>query len=481
MAKENSTAMRWLLFVVLGVSAVSGFWFGARYHVGARAERTPYRELEKFSKVLQFVEANYVETAKSEDLIESAIKGMLAHLDPHSSYLPGEIFKEMKVETSGKFGGLGIEVTIKDGLITVVSPIDDTPAYRAGIKSGDQLIKISGKPTKNISLAEAVSLMRGKPGSKLAITIYRKGAPKTLDFVLARESIKIQSVKYARMPSDIGYFRISSFMERTGEELARGIEKLNKDKKLTGVILDLRGNPGGLLDQAVRVANVFIEEGPIVYTIGRDRTKKETEFAQKGRSTTDLPLVVLVDGSSASASEIVAGALQDYGRGIIAGQQTFGKGSVQTVVPLGDESGLKLTVSRYYTPSGRSIQVKGIAPDVRLDYIDPKTVDEARKGQRRVREADLEGHFSNEGDPDAEKSFDDNDRASPGATAVEKESPSEKVMTLEDKIKKDYMISQAEGILKTMGVVRKGVKKPEFKLQEEPDDAATRAQKSASS
>jgi carboxyl-terminal processing protease len=299
------------------------------------------------------------------------------------------------------------------------------------------------------------------------VTIIRKGSPKPLEFVLARESIKIQSVKYARYGESTAYARISSFMERTGDELSKALSKLNNEKKITGIILDLRGNPGGLLDQAVKVVNLFVDEGPVVYTIGRDRSKKETERAQKGLSKWDLPLVVLVDGSSASASEIVAGALQDYGRAVIAGQQTFGKGSVQTVIPLGDDSGMKVTIARYYTPSGRSIQVKGITPDVRLDYLDAKIISEVRKNQRRLREADLEGHFSNEKDPEAEKAFDEAANQAKNSPEEVSAAADDSGLTLELRLKKDYMVAQAEGILKTMGLVKGGLKQPTFKMDED--------------
>ncbi len=459
---KNISRSQWP-FVLVFVGAAS-FILGSCFEKGSTAEKGPYRELEKFSKVLNYVESNYVEPVKSEELIEGAIKGMLDTLDPHSAYLPPEIYREMKVETSGKFGGLGIEVSVQDGYITVVTPIDDTPAFKAGIKAGDRITKIAGKATKSISLPEAVTLMRGKVGSKISLTVVRKGLDKPLDFNLARESIKIQSIRSHQLENGIGYFRISSFQERTSEDLQKAIEKMGA-KKLSGVVLDLRGNPGGLLDQAVRVVNLFVDEGPIVYTIGRDRSKKEVENAQRGRRVTDAPLVVLVDGSSASASEIVAGALQDYGRGIIAGQQTFGKGSVQTIIPVGDEAGLKVTIARYYTPSGRSIQVRGIKPDVLVDVVDPKTVEAARKSGRRLREGDLERHFDNEDDTPAMKELHETDKPEEGDKAgkVAVQLP----LSFEERIKQDYMVIQAQGILKTMAVVKGGIKKPDFKLEEE--------------
>lgn len=444
-------------FLTLSITAFFAFLLGSCFEQGSVADKAPYRELEKFSKVLHYIEANYVESVDTKNLIEGAIRGMLETLDPHSAYLSPEVYKEMKVETSGKFGGLGIEVSVAEGFVTVITPIDDTPAFRAGIKAGDRIIQINGKATKNLSLPEAVTLMRGKVGEKIDLVISRKSTDKPLKFSLQRESIKMQSVRSFYLPEGIAYFRIASFQERTSDDLAKAIEKI-LPKKPIGMILDLRGNPGGLLDQATRVSNLFIDEGPIVYTIGRDKTKKEIENAQRGRKLTDLPLVVLVDGSSASASEIVAGALQDYGRAIIAGQQSFGKGSVQTIVPVGDEAGLKVTIARYYTPSGRSIQVKGITPDVLVQAIDPKTVEAAQKNSKRLREADLDRHFDNE------------EEAQNGEViknAENKEAKGLESLSFEERLQKDYVLIQAQGILKTMTVVRSGLKKPNFKMEEE--------------
>ncbi len=448
--------------ITLGFVGLSSFILGSCFERGSVADKAPYRELEKFSKVLHYIEANYVETVKVEKLIEGAIRGMLETLDPHSAYLSPEVYKEMKVETSGKFGGLGIEVSVTDGYVTVVTPIDDSPAFRAGIKAGDKIIQINGKMTKNLSLPEAVTLMRGKVGESIHLVISRKRVEGPLKFSLKRESIRMQSVKSLLMPQGVAYFRISSFQERTSEDLAKEYEKIAA-KKPVGIILDLRGNPGGLLDQATRVVNLFVDEGPIVYTIGRDRAKKEVESAQRGRKVTDLPLVVLVDGSSASASEIVAGALQDYGRGIIAGSQTFGKGSVQTIVPVGDEAGLKVTIARYYTPSGRSIQVRGITPDVLIESIDPQLIETAQKAARKYREADLDRHFDNEEDGSGQ-SLKENVGEKDDKVAKVPEAAS---LPLEERLKKDFMVIQAQGILKTMTVVKSGLKKPNFKMEEE--------------
>jgi carboxyl-terminal processing protease len=460
----------WIFFSVLIVSILVGFSVGGHFQQRANADRGPYKELEKFAKILQFIESNYVDKVNSKTLIEGAIKGMLAALDPHSNYLSQEVFKEMKVETSGKFGGLGIEVSIRDGLITVVAPIEDSPAYKAGIKSGDQIVKIGDKPTKNLSLENTISLMRGKPGTPVKVFVSRKGAMKWLEFNIVRESIRVQSVKFTHVQGDVGYIRISQFIERTSEDLEKAFAKLSESKKLAGIILDLRGNPGGLLEQAVKVSNLFIDNGPVVYTIGRDKTKKEAELTKKGKKMTDLPLVVLVDGASASASEIVAGALQDYGRGIIVGQRTFGKGSVQSLIPLEDESGLKLTVSRYYTPSGRSIQAKGIIPDVSLEDIDGDIIAQAsQKSQKRLREENLEGHFENESQAESLE-----------ASTVPQESPEKLALTLDEKLQKDFMVGQAAGILKTMKLVQNGLKSPTFVLDSEKEDRSASSQKSPS-
>ncbi|MBS1985621.1 MAG: S41 family peptidase [Bdellovibrionales bacterium] len=483
----RTTRIRLAIFT--GVCLSLGMLIGCLFEKpSAKADKVAYRELEKFSKVLQYIESDFVEERKTKDLVEGAIRGMMQTLDPHSAYMNAEVFKEMKVETSGKFGGLGIEVSVKGGVLTIVSPIDDTPAYKAGVKAGDRIVRIDGKSTKNMTLPEAITMMRGKTGSKISITVVRQGVDAPIEFKLTRESIRMQSVRSVRLNNNIGYVRISSFMERTSEELAKALDKLSEKGRLEGVILDLRANPGGLLDQAVKVVNLFVDEGPVVYTIGRDRAKKEAEFAQKGRMKTDAPLVVLVDGASASASEIVAGALQDYGRGVIAGQRTFGKGSVQTIIPMNDDAGLKLTIARYYTPSGRSIQARGIVPDVEIDEIDAKSLEEARLHSRHLREADLEGHFEN----DTQAAEDDDEPLPPTVTPKEakeakeskelKDAAKERAkedddmfLPLEQRLKKDYMVMQAQGVLRTMTVMRKGIKKPEFKLEEEPKKEASAA------
>lgn len=439
--------------------ASSGFFLGSCFHPMAPADKAPYRELKNFSKVLQFIETQFVDPIDVNNLITGAIKGMLQTLDPHSAYLTPEIYKDIREETSGSFGGLGVQVTIEDKILTVIAPIEDSPAYKAGVQPGDKIYLINDKSTKDLSLPEASLLMKGKPGTKIKLGLKRKDG-KLLQVVITREIVSLKSVKSLLLDNHIGYLRITSFSEKTSRELEDAIEKMTKDKKLIGFLLDLRGNPGGLLDQAVKVGNFFIDEGPIVYTIGRDKTHKEVENAHKGRKLTDLPLVVLIDGSTASASEIVAGALQDYGRAIIAGQQSFGKGSVQSIISLGDDAGLKLTIARYYTPSGRSIQAKGIEPDVIIDNIDENTLKQARSKQKTFREKDLEGHIISE-DDNKDKNKSEDKVSSVDLLAFGKSSED-----LKTQLDKDYMVTQAIGIVKTMKLAATKPKTIEFKLQE---------------
>ncbi len=360
-----------------------------------------YENLSLFQKVLFFVEQNYVEEVKNKDLIYGAIKGMLESLDPHSNFLPPEIFKDMKIDTSGKFGGIGIEITLRDSILTVVSPIEDTPAYKAGIKPGDKILKINGESTKGLSLVEAVAKMRGKKGSDVLITVWRNSFEKPQDFKIMRDEIKIATVKTEALEPNYLYLKLTNFNERSMEDLKKNMDSFEKKNgKIKGLVLDLRNNPGGLLDQAVDVTSLFLDEGIIVSTMGRNKEKKEVRYAKKGFARKDFPVAVLVNSSSASASEIVAGALQDHKRAVIMGQPTFGKGSVQTVVELQADVGLKLTIARYYTPGGRSIQLKGIQPDIVLDEIDAKTLESARKKSDNIREKDLKSHLNLEGDKD---------------------------------------------------------------------------------
>jgi carboxyl-terminal processing protease len=412
-----------------------------------RAQR--YENIETFQKVLHFVEQNYVEEVENRQLVQGAIRGMLETLDPHSNFLSAEVFRDMKIETSGKFGGIGIEIGMKDNILTVVTPIEDTPAWKAGIKPNDRIVKIDGESTKGMTLADGVARMRGRKGQPITLTIAKEGAGSPRDVRIIRELIKIQSVKSELLEKGFGYVRLSNFNETAAQDIRKAIQALEKksDGKLAGLVFDLRYNPGGLLDQAVEVTSLFIDDGVVVSTIGRNKDQKEVRHATKGGARKDLPVAVLVNGSSASASEIVAGALQDHNRALILGQTTFGKGSVQTILDLGQEMGLKLTVARYYTPSGRSIQEKGVTPDVILEDLDSKVLADARKQSKAVREKDLKRHMVNpEKGAEAPASAStaaspDNDGDSGDAAGPVKFSPRE-----------DYQVTQALGYLKSFQV-----------------------------
>jgi carboxyl-terminal processing protease len=354
-----------------------------------------YKNIELFQKVLQFVEKNYVDPVQNDALINGAIKGMLETLDPHSNFLTADVYRDMKIDTSGKFGGVGIEVGMKDEVLTVLAPLEDSPAWKAGILPGDKIVKINGESTKGYSLSEAITKMRGKNETTVLLTIYRKGWSGFRDIPLKRREIKIRSVRSELLESGFGYVRLSSFNENAAKDVKAAIEKLEKKEKLRGLIFDLRMNPGGLLDQAVDVTSLFIDDGVVVSTLGRDSNQKEVRMAKKGMARKDLPLVVLVNSSTASAAEIVSAALQDHHRAMIVGDTTFGKGSVQTIIDLGAEMGLKLTIARYYTPSGISIQEKGVVPDIFLDEYDPKLLAQARIKKESPREKDLRGHLVN--------------------------------------------------------------------------------------
>ncbi len=355
-------------------------------------QEADYKNLEIFTDVLSLVRSHYVEGADTEKLLYGAIDGMLGTLDPHSSFLTPEMYKEMQADTHGEFGGLGIEITVRDGTLIIVSPIEDTPADLAGIKAGDKIIKINGQPTRDIGVMEAAKLMRGAKGEAITISIKRLGTTELQDFTIIRDIIKIKSVKSNLLQGRYGYVRVAQFQDRTSRDLKEHLLDLrqNNDGNLDGVILDLRNNPGGLLDQAVAVADLFLPNGLIVYTEGRDAESQMTFSAQEVGTEPEYPLVILINGGSASAAEIVAGALQDHQRAIILGEQSFGKGSVQTIIPLGDDSGLRLTTARYFTPSGRSIQARGISPDI---VVRPLLTIPREETDLSVREEDLENHF----------------------------------------------------------------------------------------
>lgn len=353
-----------------------------------------YEDLKIFTDVLGLLQKEYVEETNSKDLVYGAVKGMLETLDPHSAFMPPNVYKEMQEETKGRFEGLGIEISLKEGVLTVVSPIEDTPAFRAGIHAGDQILKIDGESTKNLTLMDSVKRLRGPKGTKVTITIMREGFSKPREFTLTRDVIPIRSVRYELMEKQYGYIRLSQFQEKTEGEFDKAIKALESESKgaIKGLILDLRNNPGGLLDQAVKVSDRFIESGLIVSMEGRREDQKMKFYAHPQGTIARYPLVVLVNGGSASGSEIVAGAIQDHGRGILVGTQTFGKGSVQTIFPMKDGSGLRLTTARYFTPNGRSIQAKGIIPDIIVKPALPEEEKVVPPPKQPV-EKDLERHL----------------------------------------------------------------------------------------
>ena len=359
------------------------------------APRLPLADIRALSEVFGKIKENYVEDVKDKQLLEDAIRGMLTGLDPHSTYLDKDAFNDLRVGTRGEFGGLGIVVGMEDGFVKVISPIDDTPAQRAGVQAGDMIIRLDEKPVKGMSLDDAVKIMRGKPGTDISLTISRKGADKPLQIEITRAVIRVKSVKQRMLEAGFGYVRISQFQERTGSDLNKAISKLRKENKapLKGLVLDLRNNPGGLLDAAVSVSDTFLNKGGIVSVEGRNESSRMAHTARPGDMLKGAPMVVLVNGGSASASEIVAGALQDHKRAVIMGTRSFGKGSVQTVIPLGNNTALKLTTARYYTPNKRSIQAEGIEPDIVLE--DLKVSQKEDDGLKQIKEADLEGHLDN--------------------------------------------------------------------------------------
>ncbi|MFQ5329298.1 MAG: S41 family peptidase [Thermodesulfobacteriota bacterium] len=383
MFKIKREGVKWVALTLVAVGVL--FW-----SVAPRVSAVPpqtYEDLRIFTDAVSIIERNYAEEVEPKELVYSAVKGVLQGLDPHSTFMTPDDYKEMQVGTRGRFGGIGIEIGIRDRILTVISPIEDTPADKAGIKAGDKIVKIEEKYTKDMTLLDAVKLMRGKKGTDVTISIMREGFEKPKPFTLTRAIIKIKSVKFKVLEEGFGYLRIAQFQEKTSSDVEAALKELgSRDGKLKGLVLDLRNDPGGLLNQAVEVSDKFISSGLIVYTKGRV-PGQDMKFEARAESThPDYPIIVLVNGGSASASEIVAGALQDHKRAIILGTQTFGKGSVQTIIPLTDGSAIKLTTSKYYTPLGRSIQAKGIEPDI----VVGKTI----KGH--IKEKDLTGHFKSE-------------------------------------------------------------------------------------
>lgn len=426
------TALLLLLFLFAGGVLVGGQAVRPLHAESA----TPYQELQLFTDVLAIVRKSYVEDVPMKDLIYGAVNGMLAALDPHSSFLPPDLYREMKIDTSGEFGGLGIEITTRDGILTVVTPIEDTPAARAGLQAGDQILRIEGQSTKDMDIMQAVKLMRGLRGSKITIGVMRETFEKPQDFVLVRETIKIHSVKSRTLEEGFGYVRITQFQERTTEDLQQALAKLRQENGgvLRGLVLDLRNNPGGLLDQAVRVSDLFLKNGLIVYTEGREEGSRMKFSAHLDGTEPLYPMVLLINGGSASAAEIVAGALHDNERALLLGTQSFGKGSVQTIIPLSDDSGLRLTTARYFTPRGTSIQARGITPDIVVNPVEIKELPD----QAHFREKDLKNHFEGRAGGAEVKP----EPAASGKAALDKESAA------------DYQLMRALDLLKGWQLLR---------------------------
>ncbi|MEI6208819.1 MAG: S41 family peptidase [Desulfuromonadales bacterium] len=432
------------------VSAILVMFIGisSQQYCSAEGKVNDYESIELFTDVMAIVKKSYVEDVDTKKLIYGAINGMLSSLDPHSSFMPPDTYKEMKIDTRGAFGGLGIEISIKDGVLTVISPIEDTPAFKAGLKPGDQILKIDDKFTKDVNINDAVKRMRGLKGTKVTLTIMREGFDKPKEFPLMRDIIQVKSVRSRLMDGGYGYVRIAQFQEKTDEDLSKALKSMHEQNKgvLKGLVLDMRNDPGGLLDQAVRVSDHFVPEGKmIVYTEGREKDAKMQFTAKKSVKEPDYPIVILINGGSASASEIVAGALQDHKRAIIMGTQSFGKGSVQTIIPLSDDSGLRLTTARYYTPKGRSIQAKGITPDIVVERVEIPKESADRKDSMHVREKDLENHFESESKSEsAGEKIDE-----------KKEDKSDKLSKKpEDNLKNDYQVLRALDLLKGWELIK---------------------------
>ena len=406
-----------------------------------------YQQLDLFGDVFERVRSQYVEEKTDPELIENAINGMLTALDPHSSYLNEESFKDMQVSTRGEFGGLGIEVTMENGLVKVVSPIDETPAARAGVQAGDYIVELDGEPVMGLTLSEAVDKMRGKVGTEIDLVISREGEEGPIDLTIVRDIIKIQSVRH-RVEGNSGYIRITTFNQNAEGGVKEAIQDIKNElgNKLNGFVLDLRNNPGGLLDQAIGVSDIFLDKGEIVSTRGREEGDTKRDNATPGDLVEGLPIVVLINGGSASASEIVAGALQDHKRAIVMGAQSFGKGSVQTVIPLPGHGAMRLTTARYYTPSGRSIQAMGIEPDIEVGLAKIEAFD-----VRRFRESDLKGALSNPDAKDADEEPAANDNVTEGDDA-------EKVAEdkAEEEAIEDYQLYRALDLLTALSLYGEG-------------------------
>ena len=457
----KTSTKRSIIITAISLCVAAGSLLAWNYSTVSATAQDTYESLEAFSNVLNLVQENYVEEVDSQKAIEGAIRGMLNTLDPHSSYMKPDDFKELQVETQGSFTGIGIEITMKDNILTVVSPIEGTPAFTKGLKAGDKIVKIGDEQTQDMSLMEAVKRLRGPKGSEVTISIHRKGWSDIKEITMIRDVIPIHSVKSKLLEPGYPYIRIINFQAQTTADFKKAFADLEKTGKVKGLIVDLRNNPGGLLDQAVKIADIFIDEGVLVSTKGRIKEQNSVFYAHNNGNKYNFPVVVLVNEGSASASEIVAGALQDHKKAVIVGAQTFGKGSVQTIIPMDNGAGLRLTTARYYTPSGRSIQATGITPDIivasptNLSVDNDDKDDEQDKKPKYLREKDLKHHIGNGLKEDVtqkeEKTKPEEKPKTKGKSPATKEKPQSEELDLS----KDQQLSSALNLLKGLNVFGK--------------------------
>lgn len=460
-------------FVLLLFSAVFSLVLAVNFVHQVAAKETAlgdsYRHLKIFTDVLALVRKNYVSEIDVKDLVEGAVKGMLSSLDPHSGYLTTDMYKELQVETKGEFGGLGIEITVKDGLLTVVSPIEESPAYQAGVQAGDQIIKIGEEFTKDLTLIDAVKKMRGPKGTPVTISVHREGVRELIPITVIRDIIHVDSVRSRTLDKGFGYIRLAQFQEGSASEFKSALKSIAQEageNGMQGLVIDLRNNPGGLLTQAIRVADIFLTDGVIVYTDGRLESQKQKYYAHDDGIEPEFPIVALINGGSASASEIVAGALQDHERAVILGTQSFGKGSVQTILPMENGSALRLTTALYYTKSGRSIQAQGIKPDIvvsarRFPRDSEELLEEDENLEPERREKDLPGAIRNPSERGGEQS--QSQAPSPGGAAAVIEKPEDRIAigsrkameaSLEELLQDDPQLDEALRLLKTWKIFK---------------------------
>lgn len=441
-------------FLITGILCLLIFVFvGVVRGKRVQATAETYEQLNIFSEVLHLLQQNYVEDVDTKKLIYGAINGMVNALDPHSGFMEPDTYKELQVDTQGKFGGIGIQIAIKNKELTIIAPIEDTPGFKAGLKSGDVILKVDESSTKDMSLMDAVKLMRGEPGTNVTLTILREEFKRPKKFEITRAIINVKSVKFKAIDDNIGYIHLTQFQQDSGKELTNALKQLTKENKVSSMILDLRNNPGGLLDQAVEVCGKFLpRESLVVYTQGRSEQRHDYKTMENS-DFTQIPMVVLVNGGSASASEIVAGALQDWARAIVLGTQTFGKGSVQTVIPLSDGSGLRLTTAKYYTPRDKSIQNVGITPDI---VVEDRVISKPKEGEEYhiIKESELEHHLGN---PDIEDMPQDQEQE----PEIDKDKKDKtEIQEIKKPEESDYQLQQAVALLKALKIMEK--KKPLF-------------------